>query len=95
MHDKQLEFNFKKAGKTLLQRNSTITHQGTHLNTTTNLNDFPDSLNAQKASEASKAIEALKFLFASNLSDLRPESTFQLDFKSRFLLNEIPSGHQV
>ena len=40
-------------------------------------------------------MSALEFAFASNLSDLRPESTFQLDFKSAFLLNKVPSGHQV
>ena len=40
-------------------------------------------------------MSALEFAFASNLSDFRLELTFELDFKSRFLANEISSVHQV
>ena len=39
--------------------------------------------------------EALKFVFASDLSDFRPELTFKLVLKSRFFTNKISSVHQV
>ena len=38
---------------------------------------------------------ALKFVFATDLSDFRPELTFKLDFNLRFFTNQISSGHQV
>ena len=36
---------------------------------------------------------ALKFVFATDLSDFRLELTFTLDLKSRFFTNKISSGH--
>ena len=54
-----------------------------------------ESMRGIMSSGGAENSQALKFVFASNSSDLRSELTFQLDFKSRFLHNEIFSVHQV